>query len=177
MDALVHKLSHMKDTTTQKRFLKKKGYSEEKIQEILKDVKFLQKGLKKFPRADQMHYTAEDIAQSSSLDVAKYRTWKILTKLGKIHHGVDLCGGIGGDAIAAGLRWKVTVIEKNQDIFDMLEHNLAVYKVNENVSSILGDIYHLLAQSEFQGLIKQANYVFFDPSRRSEGKRTVKIEE
>ncbi len=177
MDALVEKLSKMKNKSTQIRYLKNKGYSDSEIPPILDKARFLQKGLKKFPRAAKMHYTDESIAQSSSLDVAKYRTWKVFSKLGKIHHSIDLCGGIGGDAIAAGLRWKVTVVEKNLEVFDMLEHNLTVYNVQSNVMCILGDVNDLLKQPEFQELIKQANYIFFDPSRRFEGIRTVKIED
>ncbi len=57
MDALVEKLSKMKNTSTQKRFLKKKGYTESDIPSILDKVHFLQKGRRKFPRASQMRYT------------------------------------------------------------------------------------------------------------------------
>ncbi|MHA1109508.1 MAG: RsmD family RNA methyltransferase [Promethearchaeota archaeon] len=167
----------MKKTSTQIRFLKNKGFSEPDISLILKKVKFLRKGFKKFPRASQMQYTESSIAQASSLEIAKYRTWKVFSKLGKIQHSIDLCGGIGGDAIAAGLRWKVMVVEKDKSVFDMLEHNLEVYKVQNNVTSILGDIYDLLEQSEFQEVLKKADFIFFDPSRREDGKRTVKIEE
>ncbi len=177
MDSLIQKLSQMKNKSTQKRFLKKNGYSEEEIQEIMKKVKLLQKALRKFPRASLMHYTESAMAQSTSLEVAKYRTWKVVSKLEKIQHSIDLCGGIGGDTIAAGLRWKVSVIEKDQEIFDMLEHNLEIYNVQDKVTRILGDIYDLLKQPEFQKLVKQANYIFFDPSRRMDGNRTVKIEE
>lgn len=177
MDALVEKLSRMKNTSTQKHFLKKKGFEESEILEILIRVRFLQRGLKKFPRASQMQYEESSIAQSSSMDIAQYRTWKVYTKLEKITFSIDLCGGIGGDAIAAGLRWKVVVIEKDPQIFDMLDHNLKVYNVQNNVTGILGDIYDLLAQQKFQEEIANADFIFFDPSRRGEGHRTVKIEE
>ncbi len=111
------------------------------------------------------------------MEIAQFRSWKVFIKLGKIKHSIDLCGGIGGDAIAAGLRWKVTVIEKNQPTFEMLVHNVEVYNVQSNVTSILGDIYELLAQSKFQDVIKEADFIFFDPSRRNDDQRTVKIEE
>jgi hypothetical protein len=177
MDALVQKLSYMKKISAQKRLLSKKGYSEQEITVILQKVKILQKGQKKFPRAALMEYTEPTLSQSSSLEVAKYRTWKVHSKLGKIYQSLDICSGIGGDAIAAGLRWKVTAVEKDQDIFDMLEHNLEIYEVQNNVKCILGDINDLLEQSEFLKVIKLADYIFFDPSRRSEEGRTVKIEE
>lgn len=177
MNELVQKLSYMKKTSSQRQLLKKKGYSDEEILEIMREVKFFQKGMKKFPRAAKMQYTESSIAQSSSLEMAKYRTWKVFSKLGKIQRSIDVCGGIGGDAIAAGLRWKVTAVERDIDIFEMLEHNLRVYDVQNNVRCILGDINDLLKQAEFQDLVQKAEFVFFDPSRRNDEGRTVKIEE
>jgi len=139
----------------------------------------LQKALKKFPRARLMQYTKTTMAQASSFDVATYRTWKVHSQLGKIHQSVDICAGIGGDSIAAGLHWHVTCVEIDPEIFKMLVHNLAIYNVQNNVTCILGDVNDLLIQPEFIEKIKQADYVFFDPSRRLEGEenRTVKIEE
>ncbi|MFW9896335.1 MAG: hypothetical protein ACFFD7_11065, partial [Candidatus Thorarchaeota archaeon] len=135
------------------------------------------KGKKKFPRALQMKFNRENLAQASSKDVAEYRTWKMRQKLGIINKSLDVGSGIGGDTIAMALRWKVLSIEIVPETMEMLKHNVGVYNVGKNVEFVLGDILQLLNEMEFQKKIKDIDCIFFDPSRRVQGKRTVKIEE
>ncbi|MFW9876442.1 MAG: hypothetical protein ACFFG0_25390 [Candidatus Thorarchaeota archaeon] len=124
-----------------------------------------------------MKFDRKGLAQASSKYVAEYRTWKMRQRLGPIHASLDVGSGIGGDTIAMGMRWKVFSIEIDPSTMDMLKHNVNVYNVEKNFDFILGDILKLIYDTEFQEKIKGVDCIFFDPSRRTVEKRTVKIEE
>ena len=177
MDSLIDRLSQIRDVKKRRSFLEKKGLNKLEIEKLLEQVHLQIKGKKKFPRAQQMKFNREGLAQASSKYVAEYRTWKMRQKLGDVQKSLDVGGGIGGDTIAMALRWKVLSVEINPTIMEMLKHNLQVYNVEKNVEYILGDILKLLDDTEFQEKLVDIDCIFFDPSRRSEGKRTVKIEE
>ncbi len=177
MDKIVQTIRKIRNPKKQRQKLRQLGYSKEEISKILKQVKHFTVGYRKFPRAADMEYSPENMAQATGKSVAEYRTWKILRRLGKIHHQIDLCGGIGGDAIAAGFRWPVTVIEKDPAVFKMLVHNVHVYNLDSKIECVQGDILELLQDKTFQITLTEASIIFFDPSRRGHHGRTVKIEE
>jgi len=177
MDSLIYSLSQIRDVKKRRIFLEKKGFGKPEIEKLLEVVHLRIKGKKKFPRAHQMKFNRDGLAQASSKHVAEYRTWKMRQKLGEVQKSLDVGGGIGGDTIAMALRWKVLSVERNPITMEMLKHNVQVYNANKNVDFILGDILKLLDDSEFQKKLEDINCIFFDPSRRAKGKRTVKIEE
>ena len=177
MDTLIYSLSQIRDVKKRRIFLEKKGFGKPEIEKLLEVVHLRIKGKKKFPRAHQMKFNRDGLAQASSKHVAEYRTWKMRQKLGEVQKSLDVGGGIGGDTIAMALRWKVLSVERNPITMEMLKHNVQVYNANKNVDFILGDILKLLDDSEFQKKLEDINCIFFDPSRRAKGKRTVKIEE
>ena len=177
MESLIDRLSQIRDVKKRRTFLKNKGLSEPEIERLLEEVHLRVKGKKKFPRAHQMKFNRDGLAQASSKYVAEYRTWKMRQQLGEVHKSLDIGSGIGGDTIAMALRWKVLSVERNVVSMEMLKHNVQVYNVVKNVDFILGDILQLLDDIEFQKKLEDLDCIFFDPSRRSEGKRTVKIEE
>jgi len=177
MEEISKKLVQIRDVKKRRAFLKKKGLSKPEIERILEEVHIKVKGRKKFPRANLMKFDKEGLAQASSKYVAEYRTWKMRQRLGPIHASLDVGSGVGGDTIAMGMRWKVFSVEKNPSTMDMLKHNVNIYNVEKNVDFILGDILKLIEEKKFQDKIKEIDCIFFDPSRRGQGKRTVKIEE
>ncbi|MFW9874034.1 MAG: hypothetical protein ACFFG0_13080 [Candidatus Thorarchaeota archaeon] len=177
MEEIFEKLIQIRDIKKRRVFLERKGLSKPEIEKILEEVHIKIKGKKKFSRAKLMKFNREGLAQASSKYVAEYRTWKMRQRLGPIHASLDVGSGIGGDTIAMGMRWKVFSVEINPHTLDMQKHNVNVYNVKKNVDFIPGDILKLIDDAEFQEKIKEINCIFFDPSRRSQGKRTVKIEE
>jgi len=177
MDSLIDRLSQIRDVRKRRIFLENKGFNKPEIERLLEEVHLHVKGKKKFPRASQMKFSREGLAQASSKYVAEYRTWKMRQQLGEIHKSLDVGGGIGGDTIAMALRWKVISVERNPITMEMLKHNVQVYNVVKNVDFIHGDILILLDDVEFQQKLEDVDCIFFDPSRRSDEKRTVKIEE
>jgi hypothetical protein len=177
MEDILKKLTQIRDVKKRRAFLQRKGLSKPEIEKILEKVHIKIKGKKKFPRANLMKFDREGLAQASSKYVAEYRTWKMRQRLGPIKASLDVGSGVGGDTIAMALRWKVFSVEINPSTMDMLKHNVNVYNVEKNVNFILGDILKLIEEKKFQDKIKEIDCIFFDPSRRSQGKRTVKIEE
>ncbi len=177
MGSLIDTLSQIRDVKKRWIFLEKKGFGKIEIEKLLEEVHLQVKGKKKFPRAHQMKFSRDGLSQASSIHVAQYRTWKMRQKLGKIQKSLDVGAGIGGDTIAMALRWNVLSVEKNPNTMEMLKHNIHVYNVDQNVDFFLGDIIKLLDDIDFQKKLGDVDCIFFDPSRRSKGIRTVKIEE
>ena len=90
MEKLIKKLSLMRDVKKRRSYLNIRGFETEELERILEQVHFRVKGKKKFPRADQMRFTREGLAQSSSIHVAQYRTLKMRKKLGIIKKSLDI---------------------------------------------------------------------------------------
>jgi len=177
MDELVNELIKIRDVNKRRSILEKKRMNENEIEEILNLVHLQIKGKLKFPRAKLMKFTREGLAQASSKYLAEYRTWKIRDKLSKVTNCLDVCCGIGGDAIAMATRWKVVAVEKDKDTIDMAKHNIRVYNLERNINFVEGDINELIENRTFIDKVKNTDFIFFDPARRSEEGRTVKIEE
>lgn len=176
-ESLIDKLSQIRDVKKRRVLLEKKGFGKPEIEKLLEEVHLRIKGKLKFPRAHQMKFSRDSLAQASSKYVAEYRTWKMRQKLGEVQKSLDVGGGIGGDTIAMALRWRVLSVERDPATMEMLKHNAQVYNIDRNVDFILGDILKLFDDIEFQKKLEDIDCIFFDPSRRSKGKRTVKIEE
>ena len=74
-------------------------------------------------------------------------------------------------------RWKVFAVEKDKDTIEMAKHNIKAYNLGKNVDFSQDDVIKLIDDKEFVDKVINVNCIFFDPSRRVNGKRTVKIEE
>ncbi len=176
-ERLIAEASKIRDVEKRRKYLQTQGITKEEIELLIDQVHFRTKGRDKFPRAAKMRFTRPTLAMASSKEVAEYRTWKIRQRLGEIKQALDVGAGIGGDTIAMALRWPVVAVENNPETAEMLRHNLNVYEVEQKVTIIQGDITELIHNPEFKESLKNLDVVFFDPSRRSEDKRTVKTEE
>jgi len=177
MDHLIGELEKIRDVKKRRLYLEKQDLDEAEIEQLLEKVHLRLKGKLKFPRAPLMRFDREGLAQASSKYLAEYRTWKMRDKLGKITCSLDVCCGIGGDTIAQATRWNVVAVEKDEKILEMARHNVCVYNLDARVEFILGDITALVDTSDFQDIVKDVNCIFFDPGRRSKGRRTVNIDE
>jgi predicted RNA methylase len=177
MKDLIEQLSEIRDVIKRRQYLEKKGMDKTQIELLLEQVHIKNKSKEKFPRAELMKFTSESLSQSSSMQVSEYRTWKMRNQLGTIKNALDICAGVGGDTIAMALRWNVIAVEKDKQIMDMLKHNCSVYNVQKKINFVQEDINELLLNQEFIQTIKDSDVIFFDPSRRKDGKRTVKMEE
>lgn len=117
---------------------------------------------KKFTRADCMFFTREALEQASSEVISTYRAERFPAD-GRV---LDLACGIGGDTIGLARRCLVTAVDRDPVRVEMARRNLEVYGLAEKVTFICADVTEIPLE---------ANAAFLDPSRRSDGRRIVKL--
>ncbi|MBC8463219.1 hypothetical protein H8D76_02555 [Candidatus Bathyarchaeota archaeon] len=176
-ERLIAEASKIRDINMRHKYLKTQRINDEDINGILDDVHYRTRGRDKFPRASKMRFTRDGLAMATGKAVAEYRTWKIRKQLGRVRKALDACTGIGGDTIAMALRWPVVSVEIDPEIIEILRHNIEVYDVQDRVEIVQGDITKLVNDEGFKSKLDEVDVIFFDPSRRGDGGRTVKTEE
>jgi SAM-dependent methyltransferase len=127
-----------------------------------------QRAATKFPSAASLYFTREALEQSSAWPVACWRAQRFRRVLGRGAHVADLCCGVGGDALAlasAGLR--VTAVDRDPLRLAMLAANAAALGLTELIQ--------LLALDLEQQASPIADALFFDPARRSNGRRVFAL--
>ncbi len=82
-----------------------------------------------------------------------------------------------GETRSRWLRWPVVSVEIDPEIIEILRYNIQVYGVQDKVEIIQGDTIKLVKDGGFKSRLDKLDVIFFDPSRRGEGGRTVKTEE
>ena len=177
MESLIREVSEIRDVKRRRAYLRKRGLKEPELSRILDAAHFLSRGRLKFPRAAKMRFDRDGLAQASSQPVAEYRTWKMRNRLGKVKKALDVGSGIGGDTIFMAMRWRVVSVDRDPEKMEMLLHNVGVYNVGRNVETVVGNIYDLLEDPGFMEKVSDVDVVFFAPSRRGGGRRTVRFEE
>jgi hypothetical protein len=113
--------------------------------------------------ASGMFFIREALEQASSARAAEYHAARFVEA--GVTHVADLCGGIGGDAIAfarAGLR--VTLYECDPARARFAAENARVRGLGERITVRMGDV--------TQAAI-EADAAWFDPARREGGRRVA----
>ncbi len=119
-----------------------------------------QKARAKFARADNLYFTREALEQASSEAVASYRA----TRFVGFARVLDLCCGIGADAIAmAAAGCRVEAIDSDPLRLAMAEANAAACGVADRIQFHCGDILSMP--------LPPADAAFVDPSRRAGDRR------
>jgi SAM-dependent methyltransferase len=120
----------------------------------------------KFPAADRMYFTREALEQATSESVARHRATRFV-RFGRV---VDLCCGIGGDALAlaaAGLA--VDAVDSDSLRVAMTEANAAALGFADRVRCHVGDALTVP--------LPEAKAAFADPARRADGRRYLNPED
>jgi len=120
---------------------------------------------KKFSRADQMFFTKESLEQASGETVSSYRA----RRYDGFEKVADMACGIGGDLIHLARLVSVVAVDSDPLRLEMARENAKVYGVAERIEFRLADI----EQME----LPDVRAVWFDPSRRVEGRRRVSLSE
>ncbi|MDJ0787389.1 MAG: RsmD family RNA methyltransferase [Myxococcota bacterium] len=167
----VERLLPIRDVARREEALRAAGVPEPEARAILDEVHFRRKGREKFPRAARMRFTRDGLAQASSKVVAEHRTWSIRQRLGGVGRVLDACAGLGGDTIALATRWPVVAVERDAETVALLRHNLEVYGLADRVEIVEGDLAGLLQDEASSGRFDGVDCVFFDPARRTDGRR------
>ena len=172
----VEGLARIRDVVQRRAWLEEQGLAPEEIERELEAAHFLAKGRLKFPRAAAMRFSREGLAQASSKWVAEHRTWRMRQLLGGLDSVLEVGSGIGGDTIALATRWRVLATERDPQTAEILRHNLGVYGLLEKVDLVEGDIRELVEDEDFCRKAGTVDAVFFDPARRSDGRRAPHTE-
>ena len=123
-----------------------------------------QKGRNKFARADEMFFTRQALEQASAEVVSRYRA----RRFARYSRAVDLCCGIGGDALALAAHAEVHAIDANPIRARMAQANAEVYGVGERLHAECGDA--------LACVLDKGVAVWADPSRRVAGRRVFALD-
>jgi SAM-dependent methyltransferase len=117
------------------------------------------KAVEKFARGDRMWVEAVGVEQSTAEPVARHKA----ARFGSGPLVVDLCAGIGGDAIAMAARSQVLAVDLDPRMCRRMLWNASVYDVGDRVLAVQ-------ARAETFAIPRGA-WVHLDPDRRAIGDR------
>jgi hypothetical protein len=124
----------------------------------------------KFAHAERMYFVREALEQSTAAPVANYRARRLLGALGPDPHVLDVCCGIGGDALAlASAGARVTAIDYDPLRAAMARANAHALGFGEWITVICADATEIA--------LPPADALFCDPARRAGGKRLFDVEQ
>lgn len=123
-----------------------------------------QRAKAKFNRADGMYFTREALEQASGELISRYRA----ARYRGYEHVADLCCSIGGDMLGLAQHARVSGVDFDKLRLAMAEANANVYGLRDHVSFVQANLE--------QQLPPHADALFFDPARRSSGKRAFSFD-
>lgn len=139
-------------------------YSPELVRLALTLAELRERARSKFSRSEQMWFDRTGFEQSTMEAVAR---WKAQRFANTQHPVLDLCSGIGMDAIAIGEHVSVTGIDQSQLICELASWNADVYGVSNRVAFRVGDA----TTEEVDGTL-----IHIDPDRRAGSQRAIRLE-
>lgn len=116
----------------------------------------------KFENPEEMLFTREALEQATAAEIARYHA----SNFPRGATVADLTTGIGADLIQLASRGPVIGYELDPERAEYAKHNLSVQQPNVQAEIIVADSIQALSNREYE-------YAWADPSRRSEGKRTL----
>jgi hypothetical protein len=133
----------------------------EQVSAALRLDKGRQRGRAKFSRADQMWFDPIGLEQATAEAVARHKARRFAESL-----VVDLCSGIGGDAIAIASTARVLAVDLNPGMCRRTLWNASIYDVADRVAPIR-------ARAESFPLPSNA-LLHIDPDRRGRTEKRAK---
>jgi THUMP domain-like/RNA cap guanine-N2 methyltransferase len=115
----------------------------------------------KFEHGRQMWVEPTAIEQATSEPVARHKASRFACSL-----VVDLCAGVGGDALALAARSDVLAVDSDQGMCRRLRYNAKVHKLTDRILSVR-------AQAEAFALPAGA-WLHLDPDRRASGRERAR---
>ena len=116
----------------------------------------------KFSRADDLWLDRKGLEQATAEAVARHKALRFSEAV------LDLCSGIGGDALALAARVPVEAVDLDPCAGQRLEWNAEVYGVASQVEARCADV----TQCELDG-----RWLHLDPDRRTSGRKAVRLED
>lgn len=129
--------------------------------QAVRQIMLRQRAGRKFSRAGQMWFTPEGLEQSSAEMVAGYHASRFPPNVLVVDAGC----GIGGDLVALASRGETAGIERDAWTLRCAQRNARAYGVEERCVWVHADLLRLR--------LERAPFLFLDPARRVEGRRTL----
>jgi hypothetical protein len=129
----------------------------------LETVILRERARRKFSRADQMYFTREALEQASGESISLYRAERYRGS-GNV---VDVCCGLGGDALGLTTAARVTLVDKDPLRLALAQANLAACGRADRAELLCADV-ALTPPPE-------AGALWFDPARRAAGRRKFSV--
>jgi SAM-dependent methyltransferase len=126
----------------------------------------------KFSQAQQLYFTREALEQASAGPVAEYRSWRYRTYPGVL----DLGCSIGGDALALAAAVPVIGLDLDPLRLGMAQVNARALGLSERTAFLQADLRFDLPVMPSNKRLGKQMALFFDPARRSGGRRVFSVE-
>jgi len=140
-----------------------KRYPTELAKATLETAALRARAQAKFSRAEAMYFTREGLEQASGEAIANYRA----RRFARVRTALDLGCGIGGDSLALAKHCLVTGFDLEPLRLAMAAENVAAYGSAARAKFVAGDF--------TRQALPEAEAFFFDPARRSEGRRKFSV--
>ena len=125
------------------------------------------KGAAKFTRSDQMWFSAKGLEQATAEAVAEHKARRFAARGETDPVVIDLCAGIGGDAVALARSNRVVAVDLDPAMTARTRWNAAVHEVGESLQALT------VRAEEF--LIPPEALIHIDPDRRAGSARKTNV--
>lgn len=142
----------------------RRGLAPERAAAVLEQVGLRRRAATKFSLAAQMLFTAEALEQASGEAVAAHSA----ARYAGCARIADCCCGLGGDTLALARQARVAAYDRDAVRLACAEHNADVYGLAGRISFQLADVRQVAPPA--------ADAIFFDPSRRADGRRIFSLD-
>ena len=143
----------------------RKHYPADGVTAALETVILRHAASTKFCHADKLYFTREALEQATPEIVSRYRA----AQFGQIKHVADACCSIGSDALMLAQLSHVTAVDLDSLRLAIAHANADALNLTERITFMQADVTTL----DFA----DCDGIFFDPARRSNGKRIWHVEQ
>ena len=162
---LFHQLSETADSSLKTQKQLRETYSPELVRLALTMAELRGRAKSKFSKADQMWFDRTGFEQSTMETVARWKAKRFANTQLPV---LDLCSGIGMDAIAIAGHTLVAGVDQNELMCTLANWNADVYGVSQRVQFRVGDATKELLDDAL---------VHIDPDRRAGAQRAIRLED
>lgn len=140
----------------------RKELSAQQTSQILQQHELRSRGKAKFKKSQQMFFLRKQLEQSTNEAISFYKS----RRFKKMNRVVDLCCGIGGDAIGLAQHCDLTIVDLDPEVVTIAEKNVQAYGFS--ATRMACDVMDIDVNS--------FDAFHIDPDRRVEGNRSTKSE-
>lgn len=143
----------------------RRGLSAERAALALELVELRRRGAEKFPQAARMFFSRQALEQATDAWIAAYKAQRF-----RDLPTLDLCCGIGGDALALAAHAPLVAVDRDERLVRMAVANAQVCGVASRLTARTGDAAGLAGDG-----VGPFAALHIDPDRRPDRRRTTRL--